>query len=102
MYGSREIMINDLNICSDGLVNALKKEKLAEARVNVANMKALLDDIGKYAEENISCETGGRQSDEPLDKVRTDTERVMDAARRAEEKAVRLDRVAKDADGEPK
>ncbi len=84
MHKSREIMIDDLKICSDGLVNTLKKERLAEAREYVANMKSLLDDVGKYVEASISYETVERQSDEPLDKARTDAERAMDAAKRAE------------------
>lgn len=102
MHESREIMIDDLKIYSDGLVNALKKEKLADAREYVANMKGLLDDVGKYVEANISYETVERQSDEPLDKARTDAERAMDAAKRAQEKAVRLDRAARDTDEESK
>lgn len=32
MHESKEIMIDNLQINSDGLVNVLKKEKLAEAR----------------------------------------------------------------------
>lgn len=102
MHESREIMIDDLKIYSDGLLTALKKEKLTEAREYVANMKGLLDDIGKYADVHISYETVERESDNPLDKSRTDAERAMDAAKRAEEKAVRLDRAAKETREESK
>lgn len=84
MHKSREIMIDDLKIYSDGLVNALKMEKLAEAWEYVANMKSLLEDVGKYGEANIPYETVGRQSDELLDKARTDAERAKDATKRAE------------------
>jgi len=100
IHESREIMIDDLKLFLDGLVNALKKEKLAKASKYAANMKALIDDIGKYIEANISYETVEQQSDEPLDKVRTDAERAMDAAKRTEEKAVRIDSAAKDTEEE--
>ena len=86
MHKSREIMIDDLKIYSDGLVNALKKEKLAGTREYVANIKSLLDDVGKYVEASISYETVERQSDELLDKARTDAEREWTRKKRLNRK----------------
>lgn len=101
---SRELLIDDLKIYSSGLINALKQDKLVEARGYISDLHNTLDPISKYLESQISYEEMKPSSDvvDPVDVARTEGDNAILAAKRAEEKASRLERLARETSEESK
>lgn len=100
---SRELLIDDVKIYSTGLINALKQDKLVEARGYLSDLKNSLDPISKYLEAQIAFDQKGLSPDiDPVDTARSEGDRAVLAAKRAEEKADRLERIAKETSEESK
>ncbi len=101
---SKHLMLDDLKIYSDGLIVALKQDKLVEAKEYVTTMGNLLETISKYLESQISYENESQEqkSLEPTDTARTEAERAVLAAKRAWEKTERLEKLSKETSDEAK
>lgn len=100
---SKHLMLDDLKIYSDGLIVALKQDKLVEAKGYVATMGNLLETISKYLESQISYENESQEKSlEPTDTARTEAERAVLAAKRAWEKTERLEKLSKETSDEAK
>jgi hypothetical protein len=78
LHESRELMTDDLKLYSEGLITALKQDKLVEAREYVANLRPLLDDISKYLDSNIQYEQAPSavKSDDAFNNARTEADRA--------------------------
>ncbi|MGH9993099.1 MAG: hypothetical protein ACREAZ_10745 [Nitrososphaera sp.] len=95
---SREILIDDLDLYSKGLVNALKQEKLSEAKEYLGNIRNALETASQYVEAQLYFEGGSTElSESSVENARTEAERAVLAAKRAAEKEERLEKAAKDA-----
>ena len=100
---SKELMVDDLQLYSNGLITALKQDKLVEARGYVADLTGLLNSTSDYLDSQISIMEQERPMiAEPLDAARTEAERAMLASKRADEKAERLKKAAEYAREEGK
>lgn len=101
---SRELLIDDLKIYSNGLINALRQDRLVEARGYVSDLNNSLDPISKYLDSQISYEEMKPSPElvDPLDIAKTEGDRAIFAAKRAEEKAERLERLARETSEESK
>lgn len=100
---SKELLTDDFKIYSEGLLNALKQDKLVEARGYVSDLRISLDTISNYVNSQISyMEAPAEGLTHPMDIARSEAEIAVFAAKRAEEKAERLDKAAKDASEESK
>ena len=100
---SRQLLIDDLKIYSEGLVNALKQDKLREAREYVASLGNAGDATLKYLDSHISLENNVHDPDAtPSDAATTEADRAALAAKRAHEKVERLERAAKESREESK
>jgi hypothetical protein len=96
---SRELMTDDFEIYSEGSLNALKHDKLVEARGYVSDLKTSLDAISNYVNPQISyMEAPGEELTNPLDVSRSEAQIAVFAAKRADEKAERLKNATKDTD----
>lgn len=101
---SKELLIDDLKIYTEGMVTALKQDKLVEAKGYVSDLRNSLDTISKYLEAQISfmVTPGVEDATHPTDIARTEAEGAVFAAKRAQEKAERLEKLAKDTNEEAK
>ena len=101
---SKELLTDDLKIYTEGLLTALKQDKLVEARGYVSDLRNSLDTISKYVESQISymVTPGMEDLTHPSDIARTKAEEAVFAAKRAQEKAERLEKLAKDTSEESK
>ena len=101
---SKDLLTDDLKIYSEGLLTALKQDKLAESRGYVSDLRNSLDTISKYVEAQISyiVTPGVDDPQHPSDIARTEAEGAVFAAKRAQEKAERLEKLAKDTGEESK
>ena len=101
---SKEILIDDLKIYSNGLVTALKQDKLVDARGYVTNLRANLDNLSGYLESQISIMEQSRPNENelPFDVAKSEAEAAVLAAKRADEKAKRLEQATRDTTAEAK
>jgi hypothetical protein len=101
---SKEMLVDDLQIYSNGLINALKQDKLIEARGYVADLTGALNSASNYLDSEISYlkDQGTPTDAEPLDAARTEADRAVMASKRADEKAERLTKAARDTNEEAK
>lgn len=101
---SRQLLIDDLKIYSEGLVNALKQDKLREAREYVASLENAGDATLQYLDSHLSIENNAQHDPDapPSDAATTEADRAALAARRAHEKVERLERAAKESGEESK
>jgi hypothetical protein len=100
---SKELLTDDFKIYSEGLLNALKHDKLVEARGYVLDLKTSLDTISNYVNSQISyMEAPGEELTNSLDIARSEAEIAVFAAKRADEKAERLDKAARETGEESK
>ena len=80
-------MTDDLKIYSEGFLNALKHDKLVEARGHVSDLKTSVDAISNYVNSQISCmEAPGEELTNPLDVARSEAEIAVFAAKRGMKK----------------
>lgn len=101
---SRQLLIDDLRIYSEGLVNALKQDKLREAKEYVTSLRNANDAISKYLDSHISIENNEQHDPEatPSETATTEADRAVLAAKRAQEKVERLERATKETSEELK
>ena len=101
---SKEILIDDLKIYSNGLITALKQDKLIEARGYVKNLRTCLDSLTGYLESQISIIEQSRpiQNGHPFDVAKSEAEAAVLAAKRADEKAKQLEQATRDTSAESK
>lgn len=102
---SKELIQDDYKIRSDGLLNALKQDKLVEARGYIPDIHNSLDSISDYLDTQIVYKEKVVQAaelDDPHDVAQSEAELAVLAAKRADEKAERLDLAAKDTSEEAK
>jgi hypothetical protein len=101
---SKELLTDDFKIYSEGLLNALKHDKLVEARGYVSDLRISLDTISNYVNSQISYIESPRAEEltNPLDVARSEAEVAVFAAKRADEKAERLEKAAKETREESK
>ena len=101
---SRELLIDDFKTYSDGLVIALKHDKLVEARDYVSSLRSCLDRLSGYLDSQILLleESKSIELANPLDIARSEAEVAVFAAKRADEKAERLESAAKETSAESK
>jgi uncharacterized phage infection (PIP) family protein YhgE len=101
---SKELLTDDLKIYSEGLLTALKQDKLVEARGYTSDLRNSLDTISKYVEAQISFMVTPAVEDNthPSEIARTEAEAAVFAAKRAQEKAERLEKLANDTNEESK
>ena len=101
---SRELLVDDLKIYSSGLINALKQDKLVEARGYVSDLTNALVPVSSYLESQIKYEEMKPSSElvDPLDIARTEGDRATFAAKRAEEKVENLERLVRETSEETK
>ena len=101
---SRQLLIDDWKIYSDGLVNALKQDKLREAREYVASLENVGDATTKYLDSHLSLENdvGLIPDATSADTATTEADKAAFAAKRAHEKVDRLERAARESNEESK
>lgn len=101
---SRHLLIDDLKIYSEGLVNALKQDKLREAKEYVTSLRNAIDVTSGYLDSQLSLENDPQQDPDasPFDTVSTEADRAVAAAKRAQLKLERLERAAKETNEESK
>jgi hypothetical protein len=100
---SRELLIDDVKIYSNGLINALKQDKFVEARGYLSDLRNSLEPVSKYVEAQISfAERTYPDATDPVQMARLDGDDAVAAAKRAEAKAERLERLAREAEDEAK
>lgn len=99
---SRQIMVDDLKIYSDGLTTALKQDKLAEARDYVGRMKSVLDSVSRYVEAHTLYDSALATTGDPAEVARSETERAIYAARMAQQKAELLEKEGEEKKEESK
>ena len=81
---SRELLVDDLKIYSNGLINALRQDRLVEARGYVSDLSNSLDPISKYLDSQISYEDMKPSPElDPMDIAKTEGDRAIFAAKRA-------------------
>lgn len=100
---SRELLTDDVKIYSNGLITALKQDKLIEARGYLSNLRNSLDPLSEYIESQISlAETDYPEDADPVEIARVNGDNAVAAAKRAEAKAERLEGLAREAEEETK
>jgi hypothetical protein len=101
---SRELLVDDLKIYSSGLINALKQDKLVEARGYVSDLTSALEPVSSYLESQIKYEEMKPSPElvDPRDIARTEGDRAIFAAKRAEEKVESLERLVRETSEESK
>lgn len=99
---SRQIMVDDLKIYSDGLTTALKQDKLAEARDYVGRMQSVLNSVSRYVEAHTLYDSALTTAGEPSDVARSEAERAIYAARMAQQKADLLEKESEEKKEESK
>ena len=100
---SKQLLVDDLKRYSDGMIVALKKENFLEARQYVSSLHTATDSISDYVESNISLfATSYDGYTNATEVARTEAERAVLAAKRAQEKVVRLEQGARESADEAK
>jgi hypothetical protein len=102
-FESRELLIDDVKIYSNGLINALKQDKFIEARGYLSDLRNSLEPVSKYVEAQISfADRTYPEVTDPIEIARLEGDDAVAAAKRAEAKAERLERLAREAEDETK
>ena len=102
---SKQILIDNTKIYSEGLVQALKDEKFQDAKGYVVELRKNLDSAMDYLDSQITIiedQNSARLITDPYEAARTNAERAALAAERAHEKADRLEMEAKKTEAEYK
>jgi hypothetical protein len=93
---SRRLLMDDFDVYSKGLMVALEKEKLGEAREYVPKLQNNLASIGAYLDSYISFNEAKGTYASAEAAATTEAERAVLAAKIAQEKAERLHTAAID------
>lgn len=99
---SRQIMVDDLKIYSDGLMTALEHDKLGEAREYILRVQRILGNISRYIEAHTLYDASLVASGNATNIARSDAERARYAAHMAQQKADLLEKEAKEKKEESK
>jgi hypothetical protein len=86
---SKELLHDDFKLRSDGLLNALRQDKLGEARSYIPDIRNSLDSISNYldAQKVYAMEVAeATHLDEPKDVARSEAEIAVQAAKRAKKR----------------
>jgi len=87
---SRRLLMDDFDVYSKGLLVALDREKLREAKEYLPKIQNNLTSIGAYLDSHISLEENQNGSASAEEAASNDAERAVLAAKIAHEKAERL------------
>ena len=101
---SRQLLIDDLKIYSEGLVNALKQDKLREAKEYVASLRNAGDATSTYLDSHLSLENNAQNDPDATasDTATTEADKAASPSKRAHEKVERLERAARESSEESK
>ena len=102
---SKELLLDNIKIYSDGLVIAMKQEKFFDAREYVVNLRKSLESTMDYLDSQISIaqeQDSASLITDPYEAARTNAERASLAAERSQQKADHLKIAAKKAEEESK
>jgi len=100
--GNMESMLNDTKIYVDGLAGTLERKEFKESAEYLNRIRNILDSISQYIESSLADMQKDYESEEPRERARTDAGWALEAAKKAEEKAVSLEKSAKDRGEEAK
>ena len=102
---SKEILVDNIKIYSEGLVRALKDEKFTEAKGYIVDLRKNLESTNDYLDSQLTIieeEDSARLITDPHEAARSHAERASLAAERAHQKADRLEVAAKKTESEAK
>ena len=102
---SKDLLIDNIKIYSDGLVNALKDEKFLEAREYVVDLRKNLESTIDYLDAQVSIiqeQDSTKLITDPSEAARSNAEHASLAAQRARQKADHLKIASKKTEEESK
>ena len=91
---SRRLLTDDLEVYSKGLLVALQKDQLREARDYVPKLRQNLSSVSDYLDSHIALQETASGSTSPEEVATTEAGRAVLAAKIAQEKADRLEKAA--------
>ena len=101
---SRQLLIDDLKIYSDAIINALKQDKLSEAKEYLTSLRDVSEVTSGYLDSHISFdhEAENVANSTPSEAAATEADRAAISAKIAREKYQHLERSAKETSEEAK